>query len=118
MEFRKNQAIYLQIVDLISANIITRQWPEEERIDSVRELAAQIEVNPNTVMRAYALLQEKEVLYNKRGVGFFVSRGAAQRVKMLKKEVFIKNDLRIFFEQMDLLGIDIDDLQQLSLIHI
>jgi Predicted transcriptional regulators len=113
MKFRKNQAIYLQIADLISANIITGEWPDGERIISVRELAGQIAVNPNTVMRAYALLQEEDILFNRRGVGFFVAEGAAHRIKQRKKKNFIKNDLKLFFEQMQLLDIDMKELQQL-----
>ena len=113
MEFKKNQAIYLQITDLISANIITGKWPDGERIISVRELAGQIEVNPNTVMRAYARLQEEDILYNKRGIGFFVSEGAADRIKVRKKKAFIKNELQALFEQLNLLDIDMDELQQL-----
>ena len=58
MEFKKNQAIYLQITDLISANIITGKWPDGERIISVRELAGQIEVNPNTVMLSLIHISE------------------------------------------------------------
>ncbi len=113
MEFRKNQAIYLQIAELIRTNILTGLWLEGDRIISVRELAAQIEVNPNTVMRAYALLQAEDILTNKRGIGFFILNGAAGRIKKHKKNTFIKAELKPFFEKMELLDIDMEELKRL-----
>lgn len=113
MEFRKNQAIYLQIADLIRTNILTCLWSEGDRITSVREMAAQIEVNPNTVMRAYALLQAEDILSNKRGIGFFVISGAAGRIKKHKKDTFIKGELKPFFKKMELLDIDMEELKRL-----
>ncbi len=113
MEFRKNQAIYLQIADLIRTNILTGQWSEGDRIISVREMAAQIEVNPNTVMRAYALLQTEDILNNKRGIGFFVIDGAAGRIKDHKRNTFIDGELKPFFQKMELLDIDMEELNRL-----
>ena len=55
MEFGKDQAIYLQIADLICENILSGEWAAETKIPSVRELAINLEVNPNTVMRTYIL---------------------------------------------------------------
>ena len=57
MDFKETQAIYLQIVDLVCDHIVTGKWKAQERIPSVRELGVQLEVNPNTVMRAYDYLQ-------------------------------------------------------------
>ena len=57
MDFKETQAIYLQIVDLVCDNIMTGKWKAGERVPSVRELGVQLEVNPNTVMRAYDCLQ-------------------------------------------------------------
>ena len=74
MDFKETQAIYLQIVDLVCDHIVTGKWKAQERIPSVRELGVQLEVNPNTVMRAYDYLQAREIICNKRGVGFFCDR--------------------------------------------
>ena len=68
MDFKETQAIYLQIVDLVCDHIVTGKWKAQERIPSVRELGVQLEVNPNTVMRAYDYLQAREIICNKRGV--------------------------------------------------
>lgn len=110
MEFNNNKAIYLQISSLICTHIIIGELPEEEKIPSVRELAANIEVNPNTVMRAYAMLQEDEIVYNKRGIGFFVQKGAAKQIRTKQKNNFLKNELIQVFEKMELLDIPFEEI--------
>jgi DNA-binding transcriptional regulator YhcF (GntR family) len=111
MEFHKKEAIYLQIVEMVCEKILTRQWEEGEKIPSVRELAVSIEVNPNTVLRAYGFLQEKEIVRIKRGVGYFVSKGAFGATLSFMKKNFLRNDLPHFFKSIRLLGIDFDDLK-------
>lgn len=113
MKFKKNQTIYLQIADFICENIITRKWPEDEKISSVRELAATIEVNPNTVMRTYSHLQEMGVIFNKRGIGYFVSQGAPGKIKNMQKQEFIKEELPEIFKKMQLLQIDFEELEKI-----
>ncbi|MEX1302542.1 MAG: GntR family transcriptional regulator, partial [Desulfotignum sp.] len=73
MEFQKKDAIYLQIADLMCERILLEDWQENNRIPSVREMAVDLEVNPNTVMRAYAFLQQQGIIFNKRGIGYFVA---------------------------------------------
>ena len=113
MKFKKNQTIYLQIADFICENILTHKWPQEEKISSVRELAASIEVNPNTVMRTYSHLQEMGVIYNKRGIGYFVSKGAPDKIKDMQKQEFIKQELPEVFKKMQLLQIDFQELEKI-----
>jgi GntR family transcriptional regulator len=113
MEFRKRDAIYLQIADIMCENILTENWAVDERIPSVREMAVSLEVNPNTVMRAYAYLQDKEIIYNKRGIGYFVTNDAYQKTVELMKSNFIKNDLPHVFKTMGLLNMDFDELKTL-----
>ena len=73
MKFKESKSIYLQIADRICDEILQGQYTEEERILSVREYAATVEVNANTVVRTYDYLQGQEIIYNKRGIGYFVS---------------------------------------------
>ena len=113
MEFNKHQSIYLQIADFICENIMTKKLPEDEKISSVREMAANIEVNPNTVMRAYSQLQEEGIIYNKRGIGYFVAKGASQKIITMEKEDFIKNELPKIFKKMQLLKIEFSELELL-----
>jgi len=110
MEFNKHQSIYLQIADFICENIMTQKWPENEKILSVRDMAASIEVNPNTVMRAYSQLQDEGIIFNKRGIGYHVSEGASQRIKAMEKENFLKQELPKLFRKMQMLDIKIEDI--------
>ena len=112
MEFRENEAIYLQIAAFVSENILLGKWPAEQKIPSVRELAIELEVNPNTVMRSYEFLQNQGVIYNKRGLGLFVASDAQEKVKAYRKERFIQQDLPGFFRDMYMLGISLDDLKK------
>jgi GntR family transcriptional regulator len=111
MEFRDSQAIYLQIADYLCEQILLGKWPAEERIPSVRELAVLLEVNPNTVMRTCEFLQLREVIINKRGIGYFVAPDAVKKIKLWKKERFLENELPQFFRSIYLLDIDLDELK-------
>lgn len=111
MEFNSNKAIYLQIVEHIYEQIMLQVWAPEDKISSVRELAVQIEVNPNTVMRAYDFLQQKNVIYNKRGIGFFVSPDAMPAVKAYKKTIFLDEELPQVLRNIYLLNISLDELK-------
>ncbi len=112
MNFNDQQAIYLQIADYICEQLLLDQWPASERIPSVRDLAAVVEVNPNTVMRAYDFLQQKQVIYNKRGIGFFAGEEAKQQIIAYRKERFLAEELPAFFKTLYLLDISMEELQQ------
>jgi GntR family transcriptional regulator len=111
MEFRDNEAIYLQIAAYVSENILLGKWPAEQKIPSVRDLAIELEVNPNTVMRSYEFLQNQGVIYNKRGLGLFVAPDGHDKVKVYRKERFIQQDLPEFFRNIYLLDISLDELK-------
>jgi DNA-binding transcriptional regulator YhcF (GntR family) len=113
MEFRQNQAIYLQIADHISERILSGSWSEGERIPSIREMSEDITVNPNTVMRSYSYLQDLGIIYNQRGIGYFVAEGAFQKTLELKKKNFIRRELPRIFRTMDLLHLTCEDLRSL-----
>jgi DNA-binding transcriptional regulator YhcF (GntR family) len=113
VEFRQNQAIYLQIADHISERILSGTWSEGERIPSIREMSEEIEVNPNTVMRSYSYLQDLGIIHNQRGIGYFVSEDAYQKTLELKKKSFIRRELPRIFRMMDLLHLDCEDLRTL-----
>jgi GntR family transcriptional regulator len=112
MEFRDNEAIYLQIAAFVSENILLGKWPAEQKILSVRDLAVELEVNPNTVMRSYEFLQNQGVIYNKRGLGLYVAPDGPDKVKTYRKERFIQQELPVFFRNIYLLDIEPGDLQQ------
>ena len=112
MEFKDNKSIYLQIADLFCENILTKKWKEDERIPSVREIAVALEVNPNTAMRSFLFMEEKEIIYNKRGIGYFVSDDGYKKTLALRKEIFIKNELPEFFKTLKLLKMTLNDIKE------
>ena len=113
MDFSSSRAIYLQIVDWVCAQIVSGHWPVGERVLSVRELGARLEVNPNTVMRSYEMLQNQQIIVNKRGVGFFVADEAVAKIKQMKKEQFVNEDLPAMFANMEMLGVSLQDVETL-----
>ncbi|MDR6804191.1 DNA-binding transcriptional regulator YhcF (GntR family) [Dyadobacter sp. BE34] len=113
MEFKDKQAIYLQIADYICEQILLGKWPPGERIPSVRDLASMIEVNPNTVMRTYDFLQNKEIIFNKRGIGYSTDEQANGKILAYRKERFLTTELPEVFKNLYLLDIGIDELHSL-----
>jgi len=110
MEFNQNQAIYLQIGDYICEQILLGKWNEGDRILSVRELGVELQVNPNTVLRTFDFLQTHEIIFNKRGVGYFVMENAKTKIIAYRRKQFLELELPILFKNMDLLGMTINDL--------
>ncbi|MDL2243824.1 GntR family transcriptional regulator [Bacteroidales bacterium OttesenSCG-928-J19] len=111
MNFKDNKAIYLQIVERISDEILLGKYLEEERIPSVREYASIVEVNFNTVMRSFEYLQTAEIIFNKRGIGYFVAPGAKERILTMRKKDFLETEIQDFFKQIHLLGIPISEIE-------
>jgi len=117
MQFEKDKPIYAQIVDRIIENILQNKWKPEERIPSVREMAVELEVNPNTVVRSYSYLQEQGVIYNQRGIGYFVSEAGKEQAKQIKRTEFIEKELPYFFKTLHLLGMDLWEVEQKYLVY-
>jgi GntR family transcriptional regulator len=113
VNFKQDRAIYLQIADHITENILSLKWKENDRIPSVRDLAISIEVNPNTVVRTYNYLQEKGIIYNQRGIGYFIADDGLKKAKELERESFINDQLAQVFKSMDLLGITFEDIKKI-----
>jgi GntR family transcriptional regulator len=113
MDFQSNEAIFLQIADFMTEQILLSQWKPLDRIPSVREMASQLQVNPNTVMRAYEHLHQQGVLYNKRGVGFFVEDGSVETIKENQKTHFLNKELPALFKRLHLLQITEPQLSEL-----
>ena len=111
MDFQDKKAIYLQIADYVCEKILLSQWPPGERIPSVRDLGIELEVNPNTVMRTYEFLQQKDIVYNKRGIGFFAADEAVERIKSFRREQFLETELPHFFRNVYLLNISLEEIE-------
>lgn len=111
MDFDSNKPIWLQIYDAVCDQILSGQLPPGERIPSVREYGAQIGVNPNTVMRTYEKLTADNIIYNKRGIGYFVDERARETVLDAQRKAFLENEVPAFARRMKLLGINPEDLK-------
>ena len=111
MDFNNTQAIYLQIAAYVCDRIQLKVWKEDEKIPSVRELAVMLEVNPNTVMRSYEYLQHQEIIYTKRGMGYFAQAGASGNILKTRREQFMLEELPLIFKKMELLNISAVELQ-------
>jgi len=112
MEFNNQQAIYLQIAEKVCELILLKHFKEDERIPSVREMSIQLEVNPNTVMRTYEFLQGKDIISNKRGIGYFVAADGIAKATEFRKTEFLEQELPKIFKTAHLLQISFEELKE------
>jgi GntR family transcriptional regulator len=111
MDFKEGQAIYLQIAEHVCERILLKDWQQGNKIISIREMAVLIEVNPNTVQRAYDFLQQNEIIINKRGIGYFVSDQGIEKAQAVRREQFMQSELTTLFRSMYLLDIPMEELE-------
>ncbi len=112
MEFSNGQPIYLQISDMILEKILRKDWTAGMKIPSIREIATEMEVNPNTVVRTYNFLQESGMVQNRRGIGYYVTEDARERTLSDLKTRFLTVELPEVVRKMHLLRIGMDELHQ------
>ena len=112
MEFNEPKGIYLQIADQIRERILRGEWKAGERIPSIRELAVELGVNPNTVTKSYQKLMERELISTQRGRGYFVSEDAARRALEEMKDEFMREEVPRILRTMKLLDIGLDEVAE------
>ena len=110
MTFNNDKAIYLQMADRLCDEILAGTYGDDDRVPSVREYAVAMEVNTNTAVTAYATLARDGIIYNRRGMGYYVTAGASAQILNSRRRAFMHNALPDMFRQMRLLGIAIDDV--------
>ena len=110
MEFNAHKPIYLHICTQLYEKILSGDLKADDRLLSVRELGIELGVNPNTIMRSYELMQNAGIIYNKRGIGYFIAENAKDLVLKQMKEEFINEELPQVVKKMKLLGIGIDEI--------
>lgn len=113
MEFKDTKGIFQQIADNICDKIISGEFPAGSKIPSVREQAAAVGVNQNTIMRTYMELQRENIINNQRGIGFFVSNSAQQQIINMRKKEFFEVQLPEFIKQVKLLNLTKEELAPL-----
>lgn len=108
--FNKDRPIYLQISDRICDEILSGAYADDQRIPSVRDYATLMQVNINTVMKTYEELSRSGIIYQRRGMGYFVTAGAGSAIQRQRKDDFMHKTLAEMFRQMRLLDISIDEV--------
>ena len=112
MNFNTEKAIYVQIADRLCDEILTGKFADDERIPSVREYAVLLEVNTNTTVKSYDLLEQQGVIYKKRGLGYFVTAGAKEKILDERRHEFMETRLPEMFRQMRMLGIGLEEVEK------
>lgn len=110
MKFNEDRPIFEQIALLLEDRILSGTFSESERLPSARELAATLEVNPNTAARSLQLLSDMGLAYTERGAGYFVAPGAYEKIQVARRERFFNEELPRVFSMMQSLGIQFDEL--------
>ena len=103
-------SIYLQIRQMLETDILRGILLEEERVPSTNELARLYTINPATAAKGIQLLVDAGILYKKRGIGMFVSPGAAEAIRQRRKEEFYQVRLKELLTEAHSLGITTEEL--------
>ena len=111
MIFTNDKPIYIQMADRLCDEILADKYKDDDRIPSVREYSVLLEVNTNTAVKAYDELARANIIYNKRGLGYFVTPGAKKQILKERKKECMKERLPELFRQMQLLGITLEDVK-------
>ncbi len=109
-EFDTGKSIFLQIAEAIEDDILQNIIEEETQVPSTNQLAALYRINPATAAKGINMLVSKGVLYKKRGIGMFVSRGAAQEIRKQRKTAFFTNYIVPLLDEANNLNISGDEI--------
>ena len=110
MIFSNDKAIYVQMADRLCDEILSGKYHDDDRIPSIREYAVMLEVNTNTAVKAFDKLARDGIIYNRRGLGYFVKGGAKDLIMAEWRQEFMDQQLPDLFRNMRLLGISMDDV--------
>lgn len=110
MNFKDQKPIYLQIAESICESSLRGKYRENEKLPSVREFAAEVEVNVNTVARSFEWLQNQDVVATRRGLGNFVNEGARESVLRIRRKEFFEEQVPEFFRTMKALGVTLEEI--------
>ncbi|MET0369938.1 MAG: GntR family transcriptional regulator [Sphingobium sp.] len=108
----ESKPVYLRLRELIAASILDGGFADGDMLPSVRAFAAQQGANPLTVAKAYQSFQDDGLIEVKRGIGMFVARGAARRLRETERDRFLKDIWPPVAAQMRRLGLEMADLGQ------
>ncbi len=112
MMFSNDKPIFQQMADRLCDEILAGTYKDDDRVPSVREYAVALEVNTNTAVKAYELLARTNIIYNKRGMGYYVTPGAREQILQERRQTFLHGQLPELFRQMRLLGLELNDIKK------
>ena len=101
-QFVNDRPIYAQLVELIQQKILSGEYAPGGKLPSIRDLAAEAAVNPNTLQRAFSELELKGLVYTQRTAGRFISEDQEQIGAL--RQAYAKQAVRDFYERMQSLG--------------
>ena len=108
-----NRPIYVKLADLICDRILTDEYRKMERIPSVREYAVSQQVNPATAAMAFEMLERNGVIFNKRGLGFFVTEDAKSIIRKMRIDTLLGEESKIFFSRIAVLDVTPEQLRDM-----
>ena len=91
MQFVDERPIFVQIAEQLEDGILSGAFPEETQIPSTTEISVNFKINPATALKGINLLVDSGIVYKRRGLGMFVSKGAVTMVENKRKEEFFDN---------------------------
>ena len=107
-EFQDHLPIYAQLMDTLKRRIVTGRYLPGEKLPSVRELAAEAGINPNTVQRAFSELGREELIYTQRATGKYVTENEAD-IKSAREDL-ARTQVADFLRAMQSLGFSVGDV--------
>jgi GntR family transcriptional regulator len=109
-EWNDRQPIYRQLRDRVVAMILDGSLKEGDPVPSVRTVAAELRVNPLTVLKAYQALAEDRLVESRRGLGMFVVDGARKRLRKAERDRFLADEWPAVLARIEQLGLTLDEL--------
>ena len=110
MDLSDQALIYMQIAQMIEDDILRGVYGEDDQVPCTNELARAYNINPATAAKGINLLVADGILYKRRGIGMFVSKGAVEAVREKRKNVFIEKFISPLLREGAALGLSAEDI--------
>lgn len=105
LEFNTDKPVYLQLAESIEDDILRGIFQEETKIISTTEISVKLKINPGTALKSVSLLVNEGIIYKKRGVGMFVSKGARENIMEKRRRSFYDSFILPIIEEANKLKI-------------
>ena len=113
LDLTAEKPIFQQIAEWLEDGILSGAFPEEGQIPSITEFSVLYKINPATALKGVNLLVDEGVVYKKRGLGMFVTKGAVETLRAKRKEGFYNHYVASMVQEAKRLGIGLEELTQL-----